>query len=59
MKKERGRLYCIKGADYGRGGGPEAGLCILNRQERWRRLQERTEMMRSAFRDSETDWKRL
>jgi hypothetical protein len=58
-KKERGRLYCVKGADYGRGGGPKAGLCILNRQERRRRLQERTEMMMSAFRNSETDWKRL
>jgi hypothetical protein len=33
-------------------------LCKLNRQERWRRLQERMVMMRSAFRDSETDWKR-
>jgi hypothetical protein len=47
-KKERGRLYCIKGADYGRGGGPKAGLCILNRQERRRRLQERTETMTST-----------
>jgi hypothetical protein len=59
MKKEHGRLYCVKGADYGRGGGLKAGLCILNRQERWRRLQERTEMMTNAFRNSETDWKRL
>jgi hypothetical protein len=41
-----------------RGGGPEAGLCKLNRQERRRWLQERTETMRNAFRDSETDWKR-
>jgi hypothetical protein len=56
MKKEHGRLYCVKGADYGRGGSPKAGLCILNRQERQRRLQERTETMRSMFRDSETDW---
>jgi hypothetical protein len=59
MKKEHGRLYCVKGADYGHGGGLKAGLCILNRQEQRRRLQERTEMMRSVFRDSETDWKRL
>jgi hypothetical protein len=57
-KKGCGQLYCIKGADYGRGGGPKARLCKLNRQEQWRRLQERTEMMRNAFRDSETDWKR-
>jgi hypothetical protein len=48
-----------KGADYGRGGGPKAGLCILNRQERWRRLQERMETMTNVFRNSETDWKRL
>jgi hypothetical protein len=59
MKKERGRLYFVKGADYGRGGGPKAGLCILNRQERWRRLQERTETMTNVFGNSETDWKRL
>jgi hypothetical protein len=57
-KKGHGRLYCVKGADYGHGGGPKAGLCKLNRQERWRWLQERTETMRNAFRDSETDWKR-
>jgi hypothetical protein len=57
-KNGRGQLYCIKGADYGCGGGPKAGLCKLNRQEQRRWLQERTEMMRSAFRDSETDWKR-
>jgi hypothetical protein len=57
-KKECGRLYCVKGADYGRGGGPKAGLCKLNRQERRRRLQEWTETMRNTFRDSETDWKR-
>jgi hypothetical protein len=56
MKKERGQLYCVKGADYGRGGGPKAGMCKLNRQEQRRRLQEQTETMRSAFRDSETDW---
>jgi hypothetical protein len=48
QKKECGRLYCINGADYGCGGGPKAGLCKLNRQEWWRRLQEQTEMMRSA-----------
>jgi hypothetical protein len=48
-KKECRRLYYIKGADYGRGSGLKAGLCKLNRQERWRQLQERTEMMRSAF----------
>jgi hypothetical protein len=59
MKKEHGRLYCVKGADYGRGGGPKAGLCKLNGQEWRRQLQERTETMRSVFRDSETDWKRL
>jgi hypothetical protein len=59
MKKECRRLYCVKGADYGRGGGPKAGLCKLNRQEWRRRLQEWMETMRSAFRDSETDWKRL
>jgi hypothetical protein len=47
-KKERGRLYCINRADYGRGGSPEAGLCKLNRQERRRRLQERMDTMRSA-----------
>jgi hypothetical protein len=58
-KKEHGRLYCVKGADYGHGGGLKAGLCKLNRQEWWRRLQERTETMRSAFRNSETDWKGL
>jgi hypothetical protein len=58
-KKERGRLYCIKGADYGRGSSPKAGLCILNRQVRQTRLQERTETVRGAFKDSETDWKRL
>jgi hypothetical protein len=57
-KKEHGRLYCIKGADYGRGSGLKAGLCKLNRQERRRRLQEQTETMRNTFRDSETDWKR-
>jgi hypothetical protein len=59
MEKECRRLYCIKGTDYGHGGSPKAGLCILNRQERQRRLQERTETMMNAFRDSETDWKRL
>jgi hypothetical protein len=48
-KKECGRLYCIKGADYGHGGGPKAGLCKLNRQEWRRRLQEWTETMRNAF----------
>jgi hypothetical protein len=49
MKKERGRIYCVNRADYGRGGGPKAGLCKLNRQE-WRRwLQEWTETMRSAL----------
>jgi hypothetical protein len=48
VKKERGQLYCIKGADYERGGGPKAGLCKLNRQERRRRLQERMETMTSA-----------
>jgi hypothetical protein len=58
-KEEHGRRYCIKGADYGHGGSLKAGLCILNRQERRRRLQERTEMMTSMFRNSETDWKRL
>jgi hypothetical protein len=47
-KKGRGRLYCVNRADYGCGGGPKAGLCKLNRQERWRRLQERTETMRST-----------
>jgi hypothetical protein len=47
-KKEHGQLYYINGADYGRGNGPKARLCKLNRQERWRQLQERTEMMRSA-----------
>jgi hypothetical protein len=57
-KKGCGQLYCIKGADYGRGSGLKAGLCKLNRQEWQRRLQEWTEMMRNAFRDSETDWKR-
>jgi hypothetical protein len=57
-KKECRRLYCINGADYGRGGGPKAGLCKLNRQEWRRRLQEWTETMRSIFRDSETDWRR-
>jgi hypothetical protein len=44
-KKECRRLYCVNGADYGRGGGSEAGLCKLNRQEQWRWLQERMEMM--------------
>jgi hypothetical protein len=57
--KEHKRLYCINGADYRRGSGLKAGLCRLNRQEWQRRLQERTEMMRSAFRNSETGWKRL
>jgi hypothetical protein len=57
-KKEHRRLYCVNGADYGRGSSPKAGLCKLNRQEWRRQLQERTETMRSAFRDSETDWKR-
>jgi hypothetical protein len=47
-KKEHG-LYCIKGADYECGGGLKAGLCKLNRQEWRRRLQERTETMRSVF----------
>jgi hypothetical protein len=59
QKKECGRHYCIKGADYGRGSGPKAGLCRLNRQEQQRWLQEWTEMMRNMFRNSETDWKRL
>jgi hypothetical protein len=59
MKKECGQLYCIKGADYGHGGGPKAGLCKLNRQEQQRRLQEQMETMRSVFRDDKTDWKRL
>jgi hypothetical protein len=58
-KKEHRQLYCVKGADYGHGGGPKAGLCRLNRQERQRRPQERTEMMRNTFRNFETDWKRL
>jgi hypothetical protein len=58
MKKEHGRLT-VKRADYGHGGGPKAGLCKLNRQEWWGRLQEWVEVMRCAFRDSETDWKRL
>jgi hypothetical protein len=57
-KKEHRQLHCIKGADYGCGGGLKAGLCKLNRQEKRRRLQERTKMMRNTFRDSETDWKR-
>jgi hypothetical protein len=35
-KKERRRLYCVNGADYGRGGSLKAGLCKLNRQERRR-----------------------
>jgi hypothetical protein len=48
MKKEHERLYCVNGADYGCGGGPEAGLCKLNRQERQRRLQEWMETMRST-----------
>jgi hypothetical protein len=48
-KRERRQRYCVKGADYGRGGGPKAGLCKLNRQERRRRLQERTETMMNAF----------
>jgi hypothetical protein len=48
-KRERGRRYCIKGADYGCGGGPKAGLCKLNRQEQRRRLQEGTETMMNAF----------
>jgi hypothetical protein len=39
-KKEHGQLYCINGADYGRGSGPKAGLCKLNRQEWQRQLQE-------------------
>jgi hypothetical protein len=47
-KKECRRLYCINGADYRCGGGPEAGLCKLNRQKRRRRLQERTEMIMNA-----------
>jgi hypothetical protein len=47
-KKECRQFYCVNRADYGYGGGPKAGLCKLNRQERWRRLQEQTEMMRSA-----------
>jgi hypothetical protein len=38
MKKEHRRLYCIKGADYGCGSSPKAGLCGLNRQERRRQL---------------------
>jgi hypothetical protein len=59
QKKECGRCYCVKGADYGHGGSLKAGLCRLNRQERWRWLQERMETMRSAFRNSENDWKRL
>jgi hypothetical protein len=59
MKKECGQLYCVKGGDYGCGGDPKAGLCILNRQERRRQLQERIETMMNAFRNSETDWKRL
>jgi hypothetical protein len=54
-KKGYGRLYCVKGADYGRGGGPKAGLCKLNRQEcrdGFRSGQRRW----GARRDSETDW---
>jgi hypothetical protein len=47
-KKDHGRLYCINGADYGCGGCMKAGLCTLNRQERWRWLQEQTETMRSV-----------
>jgi hypothetical protein len=35
-------------ADYGHGGGLEAGLCKLNRQEWWRQLQEQMEMMRNV-----------
>jgi hypothetical protein len=41
--------YCINGADYGHGGSLEARLCKLNRPERWRWLQEQTEMMRSML----------
>jgi hypothetical protein len=48
MKKEHGQLYCVHRADYGRGGGPEAGLCKLNRQRQWRWLQEWTETMRNV-----------
>jgi hypothetical protein len=29
MKKEHRQLYCVNGADYGHGSGPEAGLCKL------------------------------
>jgi hypothetical protein len=50
MKKEHGWLYCVNRVDYGHGGSPEAGLCKLNRQERWRQLQEWTEMMRNIWR---------
>jgi hypothetical protein len=57
-KRECGRRYCIKGADYGHGGGPKAGLCKLNRKEQRRRLQEGMEAMMNVFRDSENDWKR-
>jgi hypothetical protein len=32
-KKGCRQLYCINRADYGCGGGLEAGLCKLNRQE--------------------------
>jgi hypothetical protein len=47
MKKEHRQLYYVNKADYGHGDGLEAGLCKLNKQERWRWLQERMEMMRN------------
>jgi hypothetical protein len=49
-KKEHGQLYCVNRADYGCGGGPEAGLCKLIKQEWQRQLQEQTETMRNAWR---------
>jgi hypothetical protein len=45
--KEHRQLYCVNRADYGHGGGLEAGLCKLNRQEWQRQLQEQTETMRN------------
>jgi hypothetical protein len=48
MKKEHRQLYYVNGADYGCGGGLDAGLCKLNRQEWWRWLQEQIETIRST-----------
>jgi hypothetical protein len=50
MKKECRQIHCVNRVDYGHSGGLEVGLCILNRQEWQKWLQEQMEIMRNTLR---------